>query len=152
VETGTYNGGLIHATARRFSRIVSIELDEGLHGRAQEMFARLEHVTLLHGDSGVLLPRVVQTLTEPTLFWLDAHYSGPGTGTARGVQDTPIVKELDCILAHPVRGHVVLIDDAREFAGANDYPTLAELAREVRARRPEWSLTVEHDIIRLHER
>src|SRR5512132_3379513 len=64
VETGTYHGGLIHATSRLFERIISIELDDTLYRRAVETFAssRYRHVTLLHGDSGALMPRVLETI------------------------------------------------------------------------------------------
>ena len=76
--------------------------------------ARHEHnVQLLVGDSASVLPGILATLHEPALFWLDAHYSG--TGTTLGDRVTPISAELNAVLGHPVRGHVVLIDDAREF-------------------------------------
>ena len=47
-----------------------------------------------------------------------------------------------------MRDHVVLIDDARLF-GSGDYPTVDELAADVQGARPEWSVAVEDDIIRI---
>ena len=83
------------------------------------------HVEILHGDSGVVLPELLRRISEPALFWLDAHYS---TGeTVRGELDTPIEQELKAILNHSVRNHVILIDDARNFIGTNDYPTAEKI-------------------------
>ncbi|MDX6611503.1 MAG: hypothetical protein QOD75_689, partial [Blastocatellia bacterium] len=59
-------------------------------------------------------------------------------------------KELDHILNHPVAGHVILIDDARCFTGYNDYPTVDELRETVAAKKPDWEMSVELDIIRIH--
>jgi hypothetical protein len=116
IETGTFAGGMIEAVRAQFDRVVSIELDPGWHSRAVERFRADPRITLLQGDSGVRLQEVLDALTEPALFWLDAHYSGPVT--ARGAVDSPIVRELEAIRAHRVAGHVVLIDDMRDFQGA----------------------------------
>src|SRR5262249_2110956 len=91
-------------------------------------------------------------ITEPCLFWLDAHYSGShfGCQTARGPRDTPIIQELEHILTHPIMSHVVLIDDARLFNGHNDYPTATELRDFIASRRPDWGVEIKDDIIRVH--
>jgi hypothetical protein len=148
VETGTFAGEMIAAVHDRFERVVSIELDRGWHARAVERFRGLRHVTLLHGDSGTKLPEVLATLDRPALFWLDAHYSGPIT--ARGALDSPIVEELAAIRAHPVAGHVVLIDDMRDFNGTGGYPTVAELAQWIRGVDPRATVEVRDDILRWH--
>lgn len=146
VETGTFTGETVAALAPLARRIVSIELDDRLHEAARERFKDLAHVELLHGDSGVLLPRVLETLDGPALFWLDGHYTGGQT--ARTDVDSPILAEVAALLAHPVSGHVVLIDDAREFTGGAGYPTIEELRRLVQAQQPGARVAVEDDIIR----
>jgi hypothetical protein len=148
VETGTFAGGMIDAVKDRFDRIASIELDPGWHARAVERFRACPHVTLLLGDSAVRLQEVVHALTEPALFWLDAHYSGPVT--ARGAVDSPIVRELEIIRAHPVAGHVVLIDDMRDFQGRDGYPTVDELVTWIRTAAPGSVVEVRDDILRWH--
>ena len=148
VETGTYMGGTIDALRDHFRRIYSIELDDALYARAQARFARLSHVTILHGDSAQVLPSVVGELNDRALFWLDGHYSGPGT--AKGQRETPIVEEVRTILAHPVAGHVILVDDARVFGTWPDYPTLAEFRHLVATHAPALQFTIEDDIIRIH--
>jgi hypothetical protein len=146
VETGTFAGGMIDAVKGCFERIVSIELDPGWHARALDRFKADRHVSLLHGDSGVRLQEVLATLKEPALFWLDAHYSGPIT--ARGAVDSPILGELAAIARHPVAGHVVLIDDMRDFKGADGYPTVARLVEWIRETDPKGIVEVRDDILR----
>ena len=148
VETGTYMGGTIEALRDRFARIYSIELDDALYERARARFAHLPHVTILHGDSAQMLPEVLAHLREPALFWLDGHYSGPGT--AKGRRETPIEEEIRAVLAHPVAGHVILVDDARVFGSWPDYPTIDDFHRLVTTAAPAAQFTVEDDIIRIH--
>lgn len=147
VETGTYLGDTLYAHRRSFDRLFSIELSPQLFSRAVDRFRRFEQIEVLQGDSSEVLPRVLAKIDRPALFWLDGHYS-EGI-TAKGAKETPIREELDAIFAHPVREHVILIDDARCFTGANDYPTIAQIEAWVAKKRPGTSLTVENDIIRI---
>ena len=149
IETGTFAGGMIDAVRSRFHRVVSIELDSGWHARALVRFRSDPRITLLCGDSGVILPEVLARLTEPALFWLDAHYAGPAA--ARGTLDSPIVRELEAIRAHGI-DHVVLIDDIRDFQGKNGYPTADELIRWIRAVAPDSVVEIRDDILRWHPR
>jgi hypothetical protein len=146
VETGTFTGEMIHAMRGRFDRIVSIELSAELHRAAKLRFRDDPTVTLLQGDSGALLPEVLASLAGPALFWLDGHYMGEGSG--RGTIDTPIAEELTAVMRHGVRGHAVLIDDARLFDGTGGYPRLEELRAWVTRARPDAAVEVADDIIR----
>lgn len=146
IETGTFFGDMVEAVQSDFARVFSIELQPALRRRAAERFRDLSHVTIVEGDSRTALGEVLRDIDERCLLWLDGHFSGGVT--ARGESDTPVRAELSCVLRHPVRDHVVLIDDARLF-GSGDYPTVEELAADARTSRPEWSVAVEDDVIRL---
>ncbi|MEW6746963.1 MAG: hypothetical protein AB1486_29860 [Planctomycetota bacterium] len=148
VETGTFYGAMLLAARPHFERLYSIELDNYLHQRARRLFAGDSGVHLAHGDSGKQLAGVLAELTQPALFWLDAHYSG--AGTARGPLDTPIVAELLAIFRHPITGHVILIDDARDFGRLPDYPPIDDLRRMVAQHKPGHTCEVRDDIIRIH--
>jgi hypothetical protein len=150
IETGTYYGAMVSATKDDFARIISIELDQTFYERAKRKFAKFEHISIIQGDSGEVLGKVLPNITEPCLFWLDAHYSGGLT--AKGRIETPIVQELQQVLRHPGAGHIILIDDAGCFVGRNDYPTIEALRELVVRMRPDWALEVKHDIIRIHGR
>ena len=146
VETGTFTGEMIHAMRPHFARLISIEMAPAIFEATKRRFAGDARVELLLGDSGVLLPRVLSTLNHPALFWLDGHYMG-GT-TARADQDSPVRAELAALLHHPVRRHIVLIDDARLFTGTDGYPTIDELRTWIDRERPGSRVDVDADIIR----
>jgi len=148
VETGTYLGSTLKAVRDNFHRIYSIELDDTLHARARARFAAFPHIALLHGDSGEVLPGLLSRIGEPSLFWLDGHFSGGQT--AKGRLATPIVAEMQAILAHPTDGHIILVDDARALGTLPDYPSLDELRALVAAHNPRLTFEVRDDIIRIH--
>jgi len=126
IETGTLFGDTLAALRRHFEELHSIELDPELYRKAAARFANDPKVTLWHGDSGEVLPRVLEGVGQPVLFWLDGHYAGEGT--ARGAEDTPIRRELAHIARHALsRTHLIVVDDARLFDGRNHYPGLEDL-------------------------
>lgn len=144
VETGTYYGDMLQACLDHFDQLISLEIEKHFYQRAWRRLQRDPKVTLLHGDSGKLLPEVLRRIDRPCVFWLDAHYSCGLTGKAE--LETPICSELEAILSHPVR-HTILIDDANAFDGTHDYPTLAWI--ENTARRTGYSMSLSQNIIRL---
>ena len=144
IETGTFKGDTVMALRRDFDRIVSVELSPELHAKAVRQTRRQRNAELLLGDSAKVLPGILATLDQPALFWLDAHYSGGVT--ALGDTVSPISPELDVILGHAVRGHVVLIDDAREFhdSARSGYPGAEVIAAA--ARQHNYAVSEKHDI------
>ncbi|MCI0580812.1 MAG: hypothetical protein L0331_32030 [Chloroflexi bacterium] len=147
VETGTFNGQMVYASRHIFQRIFSIELDQQLYQQARKKFARFDHVVILLGDSGKVLPRILENIDQPCLFWLDAHAM---VGGVRGPLITPIKQELEHIMSHAIANHVILIDDARLFAGRADYPTLNEVRDLLCNWQADSSFEVKDDVIRFH--
>ncbi len=147
IETGTNYGDMVEAMKNHFSRIYSIELSNHLYEKARRKFAGDDRVTIIHGDSGVELGKLITTLDQPALFWLDGHYSAGVT--ARGNKDTPICEELAHIFSSPQQGHVVIIDDARCFGTAPDYPSIEDLTSFIRSKSPDVNIEIENDIIRI---
>ncbi|MFC1693732.1 hypothetical protein ACFL1R_09530 [Candidatus Latescibacterota bacterium] len=150
IETGTYLGEMVLAVKNVFKRIISVELDNTLAGRANKKFAKYNYITIIQGDSGNVLKDILAEIKKPCLFWLDSHYSGGLT--AKSDSETPVMQELSHIFDHEIQDHVILIDDARCFNGENDYPALGELKDFVQSKRPEWCFDVRHDIIRIHKK
>ena len=146
VETGTYLGDMVQAQLSQFKKIISIELGEKLYKKARKRFRKYNHVEILQGDSGVKLKGVVANLDACAVFWLDGHYSGGIT--AQGNLNCPIYAELDAIFSRGDLDHVILIDDARHFVGAEDYPTIEELKKYVNDKRVGYDCLVQDDIIR----
>jgi len=149
IETGTLFGDMVYETRRIFDKIYSIELDNALCKRAKKRFIKFPHISIIQGNSAEVLPRILADITQPCLFWLDAHYSGGIT--AKGTLETPIMQELCYILNHSAAEHVILIDDAREFVGQKDYPTIAQVRHLILEKHPNWVFEVKDDIIRIHK-
>jgi hypothetical protein len=141
-------GDTVAALAPEVDHVVSIELGRDLHLRARERFARRQNVTLVQGDSADLLPHVAAAAPDRTLFWLDAHYSHGDT--ARSDEDTPILRELNTVLARGDRGDVILIDDAR-MMGEPGWPTLDDIRERVHRHDASLSVDVADDIVRIYE-
>lgn len=148
IETGTYTGAMVFAMQDDFARIYTVELDDKLFNAARKNLAKFAHVEPVHGDSGDVLPQIMARVNEPCLFWLDGHFSGEGT--AKGRLHTPIMRELECILEHPITNHAVLIDDAHCFVGEDDYPTIEEIRELANSKRPDWHFEVKDNILRIH--
>ncbi len=149
IETGTYLGNTVNAVKSKFKEVYSIELNKGLYLRAKQKFTKDEHINFILGDSSEILPEILSKIESPCLFWLDAHYSGENTSKTN--LETPIVKELQSILNHPNKNHIILIDDAHHFTGKNDYPTIPEL-KEMINQYEEKVLIIKEDIIRIHKK
>lgn len=146
VETGTYLGDTLGYFAKKGIWCTSIELSKELYQAACTIFEARKNVRLVQGDSSHRLPELLQEISNPVLFWLDGHYSSGLTASAK--THTPISAELKAILNHPIKQHVILIDDARYFDGTNDYPHLDDLLRVIRDD-GTYSVEVSTDIIRL---
>ena len=146
VETGTYYGEMVAAMRRRFDAIYSVEYDHQLAQRAQKKFAQWPHIHIREGDSQQVVPGLLKSFTAPVLFWLDAGYYGWA-----GLQGDKqrLTTELEAILRHPVKEHVVLMDDARGLNGQNGAPTVAELKQRIEAEFPWRKVEVKHDILRI---
>jgi hypothetical protein len=146
VETGTYYGEMVAAMKNRFAQIHSVEFDSTLARRAAKKFARWPHVHIVEGDSQKVVPELLTSLREPALFWLDAGYYG-WAGLHGDKQR--LTSELEAILGSPIRGHVVLMDDARGLNGQNGAPTVEQLKQRIAADFPGRSVEVKHDILRI---
>lgn len=149
VETGTYKGEMVEAMKGGFRQVYSIELADHYHQAAVARFRNDPNVEILHGDSGRVIRDLLPRLDRPTLFWLDGHYSAGNT--ARGDKDTPVMEELTHIFSVPDLRCVILIDDARCFAGESEqvYPAMDEVRALVASHRPDWRVSVEDDAIRI---
>lgn len=147
VETGTLEGDMVAALNGIFDRIYSIELSPIYFEKAKKRFADFPQIEIIQGDSGLILKRLMDTLTKPTLFWLDGHFCGGDT--AKGEKDTPVIQELESIFKSPDYGHVVIIDDMRYFGTDKDYPTVEEVKSLVLSHRPYVEFVIAYDIMRI---
>jgi hypothetical protein len=130
IETGTFYGDTTFALRNNFKQIYSIEFDQKFYRMAEQRFKDIKNIKILQGDSGVVLPELLEKINDPVAFYLDGHHcSGV---TVKSDLSTPIIKELDSIFTKTKNKYVILIDDARCFVGKDDYPTLTNLETYVK--------------------
>ena len=140
IETGTQYGQMINAMRKYFREIYSIELDDTMYALAIKNFASQKHIHLLHGDSAVELPKLLPSISEPCLLWLDGHSD-----------KTPIIDELRAVFSHGPCKQVILIDDAHCFGSSKFYPAM-DAVRELTAQHwPGATVEVRDNIIRIHQ-
>jgi hypothetical protein len=150
IETGTYRGRGTRLLAEVFRSVVTIEVSPTLARAAAASLGKLPHVRVEQGSSRDVLPLLVDA-AQPTLYWLDGHWSGGATGGAD--DECPVLAEIDAI----AKGHAddcILIDDARLFLAppppphhADQWPTYREIEDAVRATRPDHHVIVAHDVV-----
>jgi hypothetical protein len=124
VETGTFQGETVQATKGRFKHVYSIEIFEPLAIAATKRFSRDKNVSIILGDSAKVLPTLIASIQEPILFWLDGHFSGPGTG---GKNESPILAEVASVFERTNPYDVLVIDDVRLFGVEAGYPSLNQM-------------------------
>ena len=149
VEAGTYYGEMVAAMRKHFAEIYSVEYEHGLAVRAQKKFAHWPIIHIVEGDSQKEIPRIVQSLKSPALFWLDAGYYG--WAGLQGAKDR-LTTELEAILGDQRLRHVILMDDARGLNGENGAPTVPQLRGRIEAEFPGRAVEVKHDILRITPR
>jgi len=114
VESGSCEGaGIQNAIDSGFTYIYSVELAEYYYTYCQGRFHGVGNVKLFHGDSIKHLWNMIKDINEPITFWLDGHSSGGKTAKGEGykIDGFPVFEELAIISKHPVKTHVILIDD-----------------------------------------
>jgi FkbM family methyltransferase len=112
IETGTYYGKTALWASERFPRAITIEQSEIIYRQVQTQYSHIKNIEFLKGDTRSQLARIVPNLDSPSLFWLDAHWSG---GETYGeVDECPLVEEIK-IINRSNDEHFIFIDDARFF-------------------------------------
>lgn len=138
IETGFYRGMSTSIARTLFDTVISVELSETLWRKGVERFATDPGISILHGDSGTLLPEILSSLNgRRATLWLDAHYSGGET--SMGSVTTAIVAELKALAGASRRDHNILIDDLLSF-GSDGYPTAEELVALVLQINPAYRI------------
>lgn len=159
IETGTYlahstivAAELINPKTGRavLEEVHTIELSAPHYQQAAHLLSKYPHVTVHHGDSGKILPGVLERLSgKKIIFWLDGHYSG--VGTAHGEESTPILKEIEAIKNAGICDAIILVDDIRLFdphqTEQPGYPSLEQLKQAIYQINREYRQLVIHDVL-----
>jgi hypothetical protein len=144
IETGTLTGSTSKLVAEFGYKVITIELARSYFESSRKLLEPLG-VTCLCGDSGDLLPSVIDNLPSglSVFMWLDGHYSGGET--ALGDSETPIVQELlavEKLLLKSRKPIIVKIDDIRIFGNGN-YPQLDHVVDFCRKNMLFWAVELD---------
>ena len=108
-ETGTHIGTSIQSAYNLgFERIISIEIQERFYDYCMQRFQPLdawEQIKLFLGRSEDNIEKLVQEwVNGRAMFWLDAHET-----------NSPYKLEIEAILKHPRKDHIILVDDIETY-------------------------------------
>jgi hypothetical protein len=112
IETGTFNGDTIFALEPYFDKLYTIEISEKYYNNTKEKYEG-NKINFILGDSGVVLEKLLPTITEKCIFFLDGHWSGEDTG--RSNKDVPLEEEITSINNFYKQNAIIIIDDFRLF-------------------------------------
>lgn len=133
VETGTLFAHTTLHASHWFENVITIELSPDLAAMARRSLAHRPNARVLEGNSAQVLPEVIAGLSGPSLFFLDAHWSGDSSvnwdgalfagypvdtaritaeeGLVEAERQVPLKAELEEIAASHAAPALVLIDD-----------------------------------------
>jgi hypothetical protein len=151
VETGTFLGNTAAWAARHFEQVYTVEFSETIYHQAAARHASIKNISFLYGDTRARLAEIVPLLGGPSLFWLDAHWSG---GQTYGESDEcPLLDEIDAI-DRMRDDSFILIDDARLFLAppprphrAEQWPDLATVLAKLNQRAERYVVVLEDVIV-----
>lgn len=151
IETGTYLGGTTAWASEIFQTVLTIEFSGELFQEAKEKFSKSHNVECFLGDSREQLQKIIVQLEGPSIFWLDAHWSG---GITYGDKDQcPLIEELE-ILNESQHNHFIFIDDARLFLSPPQpphqvkyWPNFCEIIDALRKKYSDKYIVIIEDVI-----
>ena len=133
VETGTHIGdGVQVALDVGFEKVYSIEINENRFKKSSERFRNNKKVNLIKGDAKEEFIKILKQIQEPATIWLDAH-----TAT-----DASIMEELEALQQHPIKNHIILIDDAIDFTRVYEKIRFNDLTGGIKKINPNYHLSL----------
>ena len=112
IETGTYNGLTTFAMEPYFKEIHTIEIKEDIFNNTKSKYNG-NKINFYLGDSSKLLQNICINVQQPSIFFLDGHWSAGDTG--KGNKDCPLYEELTAIMNYFKQNAIIIIDDYRLF-------------------------------------
>lgn len=129
IETGFKKGDTTNKilSTKLFNKIYSIELHKEYLDKQRHKYINT-NVQLICGDSGIELDKLLNTLNEPCVFFLDAH----GHNFNEYINDSlttcsPLIKELNAISNFKYgKESIIIIDDYYYIFNSNPRPYITD--------------------------
>lgn len=150
IETGTAGGESVAWAKDHFQECWTIEADQ------TREINKIEGVNYHAGNTVEVLPDILkneklQDKSTPIFFWLDAHWCEPYPNNT-GRKECYLIEEIEALRDRS--NVVVMIDDARLFAGPppwpndpRDWPRLDTIFFKLRECLPNYMITIVDDYI-----
>jgi hypothetical protein len=116
LETGTYQGETILGMEDCFTKLYTIEIKEEFYNNIKNKY-KGNKIDFFLGDSSTVLPKVLPTINDKIIFFLDGHWSSGTTG--KGEKHCPLYEELEAIKNLCKNSAIIIIDDVRLFGSNN---------------------------------
>jgi len=100
IETGTWKGRTAQLMSTMVDTVYTIEIDEEVYNTTN-FLDDIPNVHRFLGDSPKVLAEILPTVTQPILFFLDAHWG----------DEWPLLKELEIIEKYRIPNSVIVIHD-----------------------------------------
>jgi len=150
IETGTFQGNTAVWASNYFEDISTIEFSEKIFKETTTKFRNVPNINFLFGDSRVLIPQIIPSLSMPSVFWLDSHWCG---GHSYGEEDQcPLLDEIEEINKSGLE-HFIFIDDARLFTSPpplpnhiEGWPTIDQVIQVLQSKH-EYYIAIFEDVI-----
>ena len=125
IETGTFAGAGAVRWATFFDNVYTVELSEDLYTTTKKKYNSLKNISFYNDSSPLFLKKLLPTINERCIIFLDAHGSGGETtyDEIHGRYGSPILDELAAIKEYSsIDNHIIIIDDCDDL-GTMNYPS-----------------------------
>lgn len=152
IETGTFQGGTARWASSCFQEVHTIEVHTPFYEKLVNAPDKPRNLFPHLGNSTEVIPQLLAQMSGHVFFWLDAHYSGSGTGGE--AEECPVLEEIRLIASFKNIIPTIFIDDARMFLGPpppphkpEQWPRIDQIFATIREYLPEHLTSVQDDVI-----
>ncbi len=126
IETGTLNGDTTFALEPYFNKLYTIEFSKTYYNRTKSKYHG-NKINFILGDSSIVFEKLLPSITDKCIFFLDGHWSSGDTG--RSNKDCPLEEEITHINNLFTNEAIIIIDDVRLF-GLKLYEDWSKINKE----------------------
>lgn len=144
IETGTYLGDTSAALSSSFKKIYTVELNRELFKKTTKRLSKFKNVFCYNLSSDIFLKNIISKIKVKSIFFLDAHYSGPGTSKDNNFS---CLKELYEIKKSKIKNHIIIIDDISDFSTFEENKNLSNIISAIEKISCKYKFYFDYDML-----